>query len=349
MSKNAAITKDFVPNNTGIFDGEKTLISIIVPAYNEELNIGRLEKELIQATTGLPFQFEFIVIDNCSKDRTGDMLKEICARDKRWRYIRFSRNFKIESSIAAGYHYASGEAMIVLYSDLQEPPSLIAEFLRQWRAGYDVVYGVHTARMGETKLFSYIVKLAYQFVNWCSETPIPLNSGDFRLISRRVRDALEQCGDYHRYTRGLIAWLGFPHIGVRYERRARRAGKSNSDISLYWAYFSNAITGFSLKPLRFFILLGIGSLMLSAALGIAAILTFTLAHKALLGLGLALGTLQLLIASALFFGFGFLGEYAGRTYTEVKHRPLYIVEQSVNLADPIKIEAARTFAEGVRK
>src|SRR5277367_3058341 len=179
----------FAPDSTDIFDvgkeENKPLISIVVPARNEERNIVRLEQELLEATNGLPYRFEFIIIDNSSSDNTPALVKAICARDQRWKYIRFSRNFTVEGSIAAGYHYASGEAMIVLYSDLQEPPSMISAFLEKWREGYDVVYGVHTARHGETALFSYMVHLAYKFVNWCSEAPIPENSGDFRLISRR--------------------------------------------------------------------------------------------------------------------------------------------------------------------
>jgi polyisoprenyl-phosphate glycosyltransferase len=328
----------FVPDSTDIFDGErehgKQLISVIVPARNEERNIARLESELNAATKGLPYRFEFIIIDNSSKDRTGAMVKAICARDSRWKYIRFSRNFTVEGSIAAGYHYASGDAMIVLYSDLQEPPDMIPVFLSKWKEGYDVVYGVHTARHGETALFSFIVHLAYKFVNWCSEAPIPENSGDFRLISRRVRDAFEQCGDYHRYTRGLIAWLGFPSAGIKYERRPRLEGKSNSDVSVYWAYFSNAITGFSMKPLRFFTLLALISTVITVAFTFGAI-ECLVTHYTSAGLVLSFAALSIGLAALQFFGIGMLGEYVGRTYTEVKHRPLYLIEESVNVSQPV--------------
>jgi len=325
----------FVPDSTDIFEvgreDRKPLVSIVVPARNEERNIARLEQELNEATNGLPYRFEFLVIDNSSSDSTPALVKAICARDKRWKYIRFSRNFTVEGSIAAGYHYASGDAMIVLYSDLQEPPSMIPAFLQKWREGYDVVYGVHTARHGETALFSYIVHLAYKFVNWCSEAPIPENSGDFRLISKRVRDAFEQCGgDYHRYTRGLIAWLGFPSVGIKYERRPRLEGRSNSDFSVYWAYFSNAITGFSMTPLRFFTLLALISGILTAFLIVAAGFSF-LTQMKVAGCVFGFAALQIGIAALQFFGIGMLGEYVGRTYTEVKQRPLYIIEESANL------------------
>jgi polyisoprenyl-phosphate glycosyltransferase len=333
----------FIPDSTDIFDvgreENKPLISIVVPARNEERNIARLEQELVEATNPLPYRFEFLVIDNSSQDNTPALVKEICARDKRWKYIRFSRNFTVEGSIAAGYHYASGEAMIVLYSDLQEPPSMISAFLQKWREGYDVVYGVHTARHGETALFSYMVHLAYKFVNWCSSAPIPENSGDFRLISRRVRDAFEQCGgDYHRYTRGLIAWLGFPSIGIKYERRPRLEGRSNSDFSVYWAYFSNAITGFSMTPLRFFTLLAVISGVLTVFLIGAACFCFVDQLKAQAYL-FSFMALQIGLATLQFFGIGMLGEYVGRTYTEGKHRPLYIIEESANLPRVVDREA----------
>jgi dolichol-phosphate mannosyltransferase len=328
------MNNQFIPSSTDIFDEShpsQRLVSIIVPAYNEQDNIPPLEQELREATDGLPYDFEFILIDNDSKDRTGSLIKEICQRDHRWKYIKFSRNFHVEASIAAGYRFAQGDAMIVLYSDLQEPPYMIPTFLKKWSEGYDIVYGVHSKRLGESTLFSFVVKVAYRVVNWCSGDRIPEDSGDFRLISRRVRDALNQCGDYHRYTRGLIAWLGFPQIGVPYERRQRTKGKSNSNFSVYWTYFSNAITSFSLVPLRAFSLLGGATLVLALFTLLLSACLAASQHQSsfsvfLVGLILCLGALQ-------FLGVGALGEYVGRTYTEVKHRPLFIVEETVNISD----------------
>jgi polyisoprenyl-phosphate glycosyltransferase len=339
MRKELSKNDGLGPNGTGKLGSSeanldpKPLVSIIIPAYNEEANISRLEKELYDAINGLPYRFEFILIDNASQDNTGKLIKSICERDPRWRYIRFSRNFRVESSITAGYHYASGDAMIVLYSDLQEPPNVIPQFLEAWSEGFDIVHGIHTRRIGEPALLSILVKIAYRFVSWCSESPIPEDAGDFRLISRRVRDAFEQCGDYHRYTRGLIAWLGFPQTSVYYERQARKAGKSNSDFSVYWSYFSNAITGFSLKPIRFFSVLGVGALCLSVALATLCLLARD--DRNLL-LFLALATIQFLLGGLTFLGIGILGEYCGRTYTEVKHRPLYIIQEQVNIPDSAK-------------
>ena len=131
--------------------GREALVSIVIPALNEEGNIPRLETELLAVTGALPYRFEFIVVDNSSTDQTGEMFKAICARDHRWKYLRFSRNFTVEMSITAGYHYSSGDAIIVLYSDLQDPPDVIPKFLEKWRRGYDVVYGVRTIRPGDAR------------------------------------------------------------------------------------------------------------------------------------------------------------------------------------------------------
>jgi polyisoprenyl-phosphate glycosyltransferase len=316
------------PNSTGGAAAQLPLVSLVIPAYNEEANIPRLESELNEAIKDLPYRFEIILIDNHSTDSTGRLIKAICERDSRWRYILFRRNFHVESSIAAGYHFAKGEAMIVLYSDLQEPPSVIPQFLKSWQEGFDIVHGVHTKRVGEQFLFSILVKCAYRFVSWCSETPIPPDAGDFRLISKRVRDALEQCGDYHRYTRGLIAWLGFPQTTVNYVRQPRLAGKATSNFSIYWRYFSNAITSFSLKPLRLFSVLGLASFAVSALL---VLLSLSLHGDREMLLFTALAALQFFIGALTFLGIGFLGEYCGRTYTEVKHRPLYIIQEVVNI------------------
>lgn len=241
------------------------LVSIIVPALNEEESIPRLESELAAVFASLPYRFEFIVIDNGSSDRTPELVKEICSRDPRWKYLRFSRNFTVEMSITAGYRYASGDAMIVLYSDLQDPPTAIPSLLNKWQEGYDVVYGVRTVRPGDPKLRNLSVKIAYRLIAWFSDFEIPKDTGDFRLITRQVRDALARCGEYNRYMRGLIAWLGFRQTGVLYERRPRNAGVSKAPFWPTFFFMINAITSFSLKPLRLFSALGIVMIGISLA------------------------------------------------------------------------------------
>ncbi|SRR6266404_657490 len=324
---------------------EQILISIVIPALNEEENIERLESELLDAVGSLPYRFEFIVVDNHSTDRTSDLIKRICARDPRWKYIRFSRNFTVEMSITAGYHFASGDAIVVIYSDLQDPPDIIPQLIEKWQQGYDVVYGLRTLRTGDPAWRNLSVKIAYRLVNWFSDVPIPKDAGDFRLISRQVRDALEQCGESNRYMRGIIAWLGFRQIGVRYERRPRQFGKSKAPFwpTLYFTF--NAICSFSLKPLRLFIFFGFG-LVIASALGICI-------YTLLFIVGSPPPGITTLIVLSFFgigvnsLGIGILGEYLGRTFVEVKQRPLYVVEEMVNLVSSRHtLPAAKRVATG---
>jgi dolichol-phosphate mannosyltransferase len=308
------------------------LVSIVIPACNEEANIPRLEREVLAAVEGLPYRFEFILVDNDSADRTGELVKELCARDPRWRYIRFSRTFDLEMSITAGYEYAAGDAIVVLYSDLQEPPDKIPEFLAKWEQGYDVVYGVHTRRHGELAVRTWAGRLGYRVISRLAEVPIPSDVCDFKLVTREVRDALMQCGERLRYLRGLIAWLGFRQVGVEYERRAREAGKSKASFSLLFKYMLNGVFGFSLKPLRLFAILG------SLLLGVAAVWALVTAGLAAGGHGPSSATLlALLIISVAGFnsiGIWMVGEYVGRSYIETLRRPLFVVSETFNVDSP---------------
>ena len=317
--------------------GRTPLVSIVIPALNEEGNIPRLEKELLAALETLPYAFEFIVVDNSSTDRTGELFKTICARDPRWKYLRFSRNFTVEMSITAGYHYSSGEAIIVLYSDLQDPPEVIPRFLEKWREGYDVVYGVRTVRPGDAAWRNRAVHIAYRLIGWFSDVPIPNDAGDFRLITRKVRDALERCPEQNRYMRGLIAWLGFRQVGITYERKPRKAGRSKAPFFELLFFVFSAITSFSLRPLRLFTLMGTVILALSIiAAFVYALLWFTGSPPP----GITTIIVLLLIAIGLnSIGIGILGEYVGRTYAESKRRPLYIVQEAVNLEPSSSIPA----------
>ena len=307
----------------------QTLISIVIPALNEQDNIGPLERELAESLDGLPYDFEFVVIDNGSTDGTAAAVKLICARDPRWKYVRFSRNFGVEASISAGYKLASGEAIVVLYSDLQDPPQVIPAFLEKWREGFDVVYGVRTVRPGDAAWRNLTVKVVYGVIAALADVKIPRNAGDFRLISRRVATALGSFNESNRYTRGLIAWLGFQQTGVEYQRRPRSSGESKAPIGSLIVFALNAFTSFSVKPLRIFTLLGFGLVALSLLAVPVYVFLFligsppagitTLIVLAFVGIGINS------------LGIGILGEYLGRTYEETKRRPLYVVAESINI------------------
>jgi polyisoprenyl-phosphate glycosyltransferase len=311
---------------------DRRLVSIVVPALDEEGNVARLEEELLAALDRLPYDFEFIVVDNNSRDSTGDLVKKLCARDPRWRYVRFSRNFSVEASITAGYRAARGDAIVVLYSDLQDPPDVIPALLEKWEEGWDVVYGVRSVRPGEPKWRNLAVRLAYRTISRLSDVPLPVDAGDFRLITREVRDAIDQCGERNRYMRGLIAWLGFRQVGVPYERRSRTEGRSKAPLRDLVVFVATAVTSFSLKPLRLFTLFGFAMLGLSL-LAIPLYLVLSLTGNPPAGLTTVI-VLLLVVIGINSLGIGVLGEYLGRTHAEVKSRPLFIVAEAVNL-DPV--------------
>ncbi len=307
----------------------RPLISIVIPAMNELDNIGPLEAELKSTLADLPYDFEFVVIDNGSTDGTDVAVKAICERDPRWKYVAFSRNFGIEASLAAGYKMASGDAIVVLYSDLQDPPQVIPEFIEKWQEGFDVVYGVRTIRPGDAKWRNGLIKVVYRAVAALADVSIPKNAGDFRLISRRVADALDECNESNRYTRGLIAWLGFRQVGIEYRRRPRTAGESKAPIGSLITFALNAFTSFSIKPLRVFTFMGFALLAISVlAVPIYVFLYLTGDPPPGVTTLIVLSFIGIGINS---LGIGVLGEYLGRTYAETKRRPLYVIAEAVNL------------------
>lgn len=310
----------------------RRLVTVVIPAMNERESIAPMEKELLDVLEPLPYDFEFIVVDNASTDGTGDEVAAICRRDSRWKYLRFSRNFGVESSITAGYRAASGDAIIVLYSDLQDPPQVIPAFLEKWEEGFDVVYGVRTVRPGDAKWRNSLIRVVYRVISSLAEVSIPRDAGDFRLISKPVRDALETCGEYNRYMRGLIAWLGFRQVGVEYERRPRTAGESKAPLGHLIIFALNAFTSFSLKPLRMFTVLGFGMVGLSL-LAVPIYIYLTLTGDTPRGIATVI-VLLLLAIGINSLGIGILGEYLGRTYAETKKRPLYVVAESLNMDPP---------------
>lgn len=274
--------------------------------------------------------YEVLVIDNDSKDCTGVLAKEICARDLRWRYIKFSRNFTVEVSMAAGLRYARGDAVVILFSDLQEPPDVIPRFIEKWREGYDIVYGVHTKREGDGALMRFSVACYYKLLRWMSDQNLPEHAGDFRLMDRRVVNVLNHMREKNRYLRGLSYWVGFRSCPVHYERRPRLAGKSNAP-GLYLILMAlRTICNFSIKPLQMFLLFGIFVMAVVALLIVGLIVHRLLFPSASPGLTTT-HILLLLNLGVMSLGFGILGEYIGHTYTETKRRPLWIVDETANL------------------
>jgi dolichol-phosphate mannosyltransferase len=310
----------------------RKMLTIIMPARNEEASLPRAYEEVTAVMAGLPYDYEVIVIDNDSTDRTGAIGADLCARDCRWRYLKLSRNFHVEMSITAGFRYARGDAALVLFSDLQDPPELIPEFVRKWEEGHEIVYGVVRERAGDPWWKALLSRMLYRLVRALADVPIAANATDFRLLSRRAIDALNQCGERNRYLRGLTHWIGFRRCSLIYDRRPRTAGKSKAPFFFLLNLAANAITCFSIRPLQWFSLAGMVVLLGTVGLALFYLGCFMFGYT-LPGLT----TIYLLLLANLavmLLGFGTLGEYVGRIYIESKGRPLFLVDRAINLEEP---------------
>lgn len=309
------------------------LFSLVVPVLNEQEVLPDTYETLNGVLERLEMPFEVVVVDNGSTDRTPEIMREICARDRRWKYLRLSRNFGYQNSITAGMLAAQGEAIMVIDADLQDPPELIPAFIARWQEGYDIVYGVREKRTGEPLLRVVPTMLAMRLITWMSDdVKLPAHSGDFRLITRRVRDAFAQLTEANRYVRGLIHWLGFRQIGIPYARLGRKQGTTKANPAYLIGFALNAIFSFSVKPLRMFSVLGVA--VLSIAIVLAAVYcTMRFFTSPPRGVTTVL-ILLLMNLGVVSLGIGVLGEYIAKIYAESKHRPLWLVDYSINLAPP---------------
>jgi len=312
---------------------DNRLLSMVVPVRNEQEVLRDTYGTLTCVLEDLSLPFEVIVVDNGSTDDTPSIMREICGQDKRWKFVRLSRNFGYQNPITAGMLAAHGEAIMVIDSDLQDPPELIPEFVARWQEGYDIVYGVREQRTGESTMRVVPTMLAMRFISWISDdVKLPLHSGDFRLITRRVRDAFALLPETNRYVRGMIHWLGFRQIGIPYVRRGRTKGRTSSSALFLIGFMFNAVFNFSFKPLRVFSLFG------AATLGLTAILAFVYLVMSFLTSpppGITTILLLLLInLGVMSLGIGILGEYIARIYSESKRRPLWFVDYMLNMTAP---------------
>jgi dolichol-phosphate mannosyltransferase len=317
------------------------LITILAPARNEQENLPRAYDEVTAVFAGLPYDYEVVVLDNASDDDTPRLARELCRRDLRWRYLRLSRDFSVEGSLAAGLQVAQGDAAIILFSDLQDPTQRIPDFLARWEEGNDVVYGVLEARADEPFWKSWGAHVTYRFLERFASPSLPANATDFRVLSRRVIQALNQCPENFRYLRGLSHWIGFKSCAIPYARRPRVAGTSKASLSVLFHLVGNAWTGFSLAPLRACFLAGLAVAAVTALAivwNLCAVLT---------GWGHGAGLTQILLLAQLaatFLCTGVLGEYVGRAYWETKRRPLFVIEETCNLAcAKVEKDAAGSF------
>jgi glycosyltransferase involved in cell wall biosynthesis len=306
---------------------QNPLISLVVPFYNEEEGIAIFYKTISQALSGISSaSFEIVCVDDGSKDKTLELLKTLAQKDDRLVVIEFSRNFGKEAALTAGIDHATGDAVIPLDADLQDPPSLIGEMIEEWKNGNDVVLAKRMDRSSDSFLKRKTAEAFYRLHNKMSQVKIPENVGDFRLMDRQVVDAIKTLPERQRFMKGLFAWVGFKTKTIGYTRDSRSAGETKFSGWKLWNFALEGITSFSTSPLRIWTYIG----------SIGAILTFCY------GLYIVIKTIEYgrdvpgyasLLVAVLFFGslqlisVGLLGEYIGRIYLESKQRPQYIVRK----------------------
>lgn len=316
------------------------LLSLIVPAYNEEKNLPRLYERVSALFEGplAAYAYEVILLDNGSSDGTRDVAHEICGRNPRWKYLRYSRNFGFDASITAGLDHARGDAVITLLSDLQDPPEIIPELVAKWREGAEVVNGVVRERNDGNWIKSLGAVISYQLIYRLSETRIPPGATEFRLLDRRVVEALRQMREPDRYLRGMVNWVGFKRVLVPYDREPRAAGESSAGLLFCARYALNAVFCFSAKPLQLATYFGLLTTLAAIVLTALYLLIYFLRPDFATLPPPGISTLVLLVLFGIgtqSFFMGLIGEYLSRVYNQGKQRPLYIVAERVGIEGPV--------------
>lgn len=341
----AAVTPvgDKVSGGENIMTGDGTLAvkkitcSVVIPVFNEDAVLPETYKRLsaVMESTGEPY--ELIFVNDGSSDCTAGILREICGRDPNVKLVDFSRNFGHQPASTAGMDYSVGEAIVLIDADLQDPPEIIPQMLCKWREGYDVVYGVRKKRNGESWFKRLTASLFYRFIRSMTDVDMPLDTGDFRLIDRKVCRALSNISEKNRYIRGIISWLGFSQTGIEYVRDKRFAGESKYPLKKMLRFACDGIASFSYKPLK----------LASYCGGFMSVLSFAyllvVIWQKLFTNTTVAGWASILAVSLFFNGIvliilGIIGAYIGRIYDEVKGRPLYVVKETRNIDGPAAVQ-----------
>lgn len=301
--------------------------SIVAPVFNEEETLPEFYRRMSAVMDGLDGPSELVLVFDGSRDRSPEIGRELRAHDPRVKIVCFSRNFGHQIAITAGIDYAEGDAVVIIDSDLQDPPEVIPQLVAKWKEGYELVYAQREKREGETWFKLFTAALAYRLIRRLASIEIPPDTGDFRLIDRKVVLALRQVREHHRYMRGLSVWVGYKHAGIKYDRRERFAGATQYPFRKMLKFLFDAITGFSYAPLQVATTLGFW------VSGVALIAIPILAVLRLMRSDFLFGEATVLIA-VLFLGgvqlifLGIIGEYLGRIYDEVRGRPLYLTSEA---------------------
>jgi polyisoprenyl-phosphate glycosyltransferase len=306
----------------------KPKFSVVAPIFNEKENLPEFYRRVREALDSTGDTWELLLVDDGSRDGSTEAIRELAEVDQRVRPVIFARNFGHQMAVTAGMDYARGAAVVIIDSDLQDPPEVILDLIDKWREGYEVIYAVRSEREGETWFKRATASLFYRLINRITSVVIPVDTGDFRLMDRKVVDVLKTMREKHRFIRGMSVWVGFRQTGVYYKRAARFAGSTKYPFRKMLRFASDAITGFSYLPLQIATYMG----FLSAGISIVAIpiviaVRLWGSDEPLLGQATTL-IVVLFLGGVQLISLGILGEYIGRLYEEAKGRPLYIVREA---------------------
>ena len=314
--------------------GVDEMISVVAPVYNEAGVLREFHGRLVKALSSEPF--EMIFVNDGSRDSSWAVLRELAHEDPRVRLLSFSRNFGHEAAISAGLEHAEGDAVIILDSDLQDPPETIPEMIKKWKEGYEVVYGVRKERQGEGPFKRWTAMIFYRLFRQAASFDAPLEAGDFRLLSRPVVNILKQLPERVQYLRGLVSWAGFRQTGVPYSREKRFAGETKFSLWRMLRFAFDGLTSFSSAPLQLASYLGLAVTFAAFLVGLYSLYirlftdTAVKGWTSLLTVIIFLGGIQLLMI-------GVIGEYIGRIYEEVKQRPRYLIQEKIGFERDSKI------------
>lgn len=307
---------------------DKQSISIVVPMYNEEAVFHTLFRELEETLSQLDVTYEIICVDDGSKDKTRELLMAKTQQDPRVKAVILSRNFGKEAAMTAAIDYATGDAVIPIDADLQDPPELIGQMIEKWREGFDVVYAKRVSRATDTPMKRSTAGLFYRVFNMLSEIPIPENVGDYRLMDRRVVDAIKLLPEKDRFMKGLFCWPGFSNTAIEFERPERAEGETKFNYWKLWNFAINGITSFSSFPVRLGVYLGLIVSAVAFVYGVIIMVKTLFTGVEVPGYA-SMMVVMLFIGGIQLFFLGLLGEYIGRIYKEVKNRPIYMVDKAL--------------------
>ena len=309
-------------------------ISVVVPMYYEEEVAKECYTRLKDVLEKIEnYNYEIIFVNDGSKDKTLEILKKIAKENKNVKIISFSRNFGHQCAVTAGLRYVTGDAIVIIDADLQDPPELIPEMLKLWEDGNEVIYGKRKSRKGESRFKLLSASVFYKTLNALSDVEIPKDTGDFRLVDRKVVDVINSLPEHNKFLRGLFSWVGFKQTPFEYERKERYAGKTKYPLKKMLKLAQDGIFSFSIKPLKIVGAMGILSVLISIILFVYAVLSYAFDWNNLVPGWTSLMVTMTFIGGMILISLWMIGEYIGRIYDETKRRPEYIIDETINIEE----------------